>query len=79
MTCAYIYDAKRNVSKNDEINKKKREFAILKILYCSYGCQMNVSDSEVVASILEQIGYSHTNELHESDLILLNLFNKGKS
>ena len=33
---------------------------------------MNVSDSEVVASILEQIGYSHTNELHESDLILLN-------
>ena len=33
---------------------------------------MNVSDSEVVASILEQIGYSHTNEMQESDLILLN-------
>tara|TARA_Y100000768_G_scaffold297910_1_gene231656 strand:- start:704 stop:2035 length:1332 start_codon:yes stop_codon:yes gene_type:complete len=33
---------------------------------------MNVSDSEVVASILQQIGYSHTNELHDSDLILLN-------
>ena len=38
----------------------------------SYGCQMNFADSEVVASILESIGYSNTNMLENSDLILLN-------
>ena len=56
-----------------EINQKnKRIYNSKKFSIISYGCQMNVSDSEVVASILEQIGYSHTNELDESDLILLN-------
>ena len=38
----------------------------------SYGCQMNFADSEVVASILESIGYSNTNRIENSDLILLN-------
>ena len=52
--------------------KKKRISNSKKFSIISYGCQMNVSDSEVVASILQQIGYSHTNELHDSDLILLN-------
>ena len=61
------------LAKTLEINKKKkRTYNSKKFSIISYGCQMNVSDSEVVASILEQIGYSHTNELNESDLILLN-------
>ena len=38
----------------------------------SYGCQMNFSDSEIVASILNKEGYSTTRNLEESDLILLN-------
>ena len=38
----------------------------------SYGCQMNFADSEVVASILENIGYKHTNNIENSNLILLN-------
>jgi tRNA-2-methylthio-N6-dimethylallyladenosine synthase len=38
----------------------------------SYGCAMNFSDSEVVASILEKNGYSTTRNIEESDLILLN-------
>lgn len=38
----------------------------------SYGCQMNFSDSEIVASILAGIGYSATREMEESDLILIN-------
>ncbi len=33
---------------------------------------MNVSDSEVVASILEGMGYVFTNDMNDSDLILLN-------
>ena len=38
----------------------------------SYGCQMNFSDSEIVASILAEIGYSPTRNMEESDLILIN-------
>ncbi|MEZ4738716.1 MAG: MiaB/RimO family radical SAM methylthiotransferase [Flavobacteriales bacterium] len=38
----------------------------------SYGCQMNVSDSEVVASILAKDGYTAVNSAEEADLVLLN-------
>ena len=38
----------------------------------SYGCQMNFSDSEIVASILNNHGYGATSNTAEADLILLN-------
>lgn len=38
----------------------------------SYGCQMNFSDSEIVASILSNEGYNTTSQLDEADLVLLN-------
>lgn len=38
----------------------------------SYGCQMNFSDSEIVASILNKEGYDTTDNYQEADLILLN-------
>lgn len=38
----------------------------------SYGCQMNFSDSEVVASILAQDGYATTRNIAEADLVLIN-------
>jgi tRNA-2-methylthio-N6-dimethylallyladenosine synthase len=38
----------------------------------SYGCQMNFSDSEIVASILGGAGFTATRNLEESDLILIN-------
>ena len=38
----------------------------------SYGCAMNFSDSEIVASILADKGYSTTSDFHEADLILVN-------
>jgi tRNA-2-methylthio-N6-dimethylallyladenosine synthase len=38
----------------------------------SYGCQMNFSDSEIVASILADEGYTATDIIEESDLILIN-------
>lgn len=38
----------------------------------SYGCAMNFSDSEVVASILLKEGYSTTQEMNEADLVLIN-------
>lgn len=38
----------------------------------SYGCQMNFSDSEIVASILANEGFNTTQELSEADLVLVN-------
>mgnify|MGYP000252014484 FL=1 len=38
----------------------------------SYGCQMNFSDSEVVASILSDQGYQTTRNIDDADVILLN-------
>ncbi len=38
----------------------------------SYGCQMNFSDSEIVASILADQGYNTTQNLEDADLVLVN-------
>jgi len=38
----------------------------------SYGCQMNFSDSEIVASILREEGFSTTSNFEEADLIFVN-------
>ncbi|MBQ4278407.1 MAG: MiaB/RimO family radical SAM methylthiotransferase, partial [Rikenellaceae bacterium] len=38
----------------------------------TYGCQMNVGDSEIVLSILQTDGFRHTAEIGEADLILIN-------
>lgn len=38
----------------------------------TYGCQMNFSDSEIVASIIEKQNYESTTDIKEADLILLN-------
>lgn len=43
-----------------------------KLFLESYGCQMNFSDSEIVASILSKEGYNTTMKVEEADLILLN-------
>lgn len=53
---------------NNEVNPN-----ILKRFYIeSYGCQMNFSDSEIVASILSDCSYSPTRDIEAADLILLN-------
>ncbi|MCK9626122.1 MAG: tRNA (N6-isopentenyl adenosine(37)-C2)-methylthiotransferase MiaB [Bacteroidales bacterium] len=38
----------------------------------TYGCQMNVNDSEVALSILQEAGYSLCDKMEEADLILIN-------
>jgi tRNA-2-methylthio-N6-dimethylallyladenosine synthase len=49
------------------------EKAYLKKFYIeSYGCQMNFSDSEIVASILNEQGFGATRNLDDADLIFLN-------
>ena len=43
-----------------------------KVYIETYGCQMNVADSEVVVSILSGAGYEPTEEIKDAGLILLN-------
>ncbi|MFT7072960.1 MAG: tRNA-2-methylthio-N6-dimethylallyladenosine synthase [Patiriisocius sp.] len=43
-----------------------------KLFIESYGCAMNFSDSEVVASILQEQGFNTTQILEEADLVLVN-------
>lgn len=43
-----------------------------KLFIESYGCQMNFSDSEIVASILSNEGYNTTQNLEDADLVLVN-------
>lgn len=38
----------------------------------TYGCQMNVADSEVVASVMETVGYEMTSTVEDADAVLLN-------
>ena len=43
-----------------------------KIFIETYGCQMNVGDSEIVVSIMQQEGYIYTEEIAEADVVLIN-------
>ena len=43
-----------------------------KLLIETYGCQMNVADSEVVASVMQMAGYETTENIDEADAVLLN-------
>ena len=38
----------------------------------TYGCQMNVGDSEIVVSIMQKEGYRYTEVLEEADVVLIN-------
>jgi tRNA-2-methylthio-N6-dimethylallyladenosine synthase len=51
----------------DESTGKSRKLYIE-----SYGCQMNFSDSEIVASILRKEGFDTTSDISQADLVFLN-------
>lgn len=44
----------------------------LRLFIETYGCQMNVADSEVVASIMEMAGYSLADSVEDADAVMLN-------
>ncbi|WP_299119442.1 tRNA (N6-isopentenyl adenosine(37)-C2)-methylthiotransferase MiaB [uncultured Winogradskyella sp.] len=50
----------------------KKEGNQRKLFIESYGCAMNFSDSEIVASILSEQGFNTTQKLEEADLVLVN-------
>ena len=52
--------------------KSAAEKAEKKLFIETYGCQMNVADSEVVASIMQMDGYALTDQIEEADAIFVN-------
>ena len=67
--------AKRGLSKVEYIYEERLPnnlFAGKKYYIRTYGCQMNVHDSEEIKSILNLLGYTTTNRIEDADLIILN-------
>lgn len=52
--------------------KSAAENAEKKLFIETYGCQMNVADSEVVASVMQMAGYEMTEEIQDADAIFVN-------
>ncbi|HYG03588.1 MAG TPA: tRNA (N6-isopentenyl adenosine(37)-C2)-methylthiotransferase MiaB [Chryseosolibacter sp.] len=55
-----------------KVSKSSNTGKARKLYIESYGCQMNFSDSEIVASILEKEGFDTTSEIKEADVVFLN-------
>lgn len=56
-----------------QVNEDIKKYFKGKLYYIeTYGCQMNVHDSENIKAILEEIGFIETNDMYTSDLIILN-------
>ena len=60
-----------NIQGDALVLEPKKENA-RKLYIESYGCQMNFSDSEIVASILAKEGFNTTQKMEEADLVLVN-------
>ncbi len=72
---------KRNTDFNQLLEESRQGEVLLlenekpqarKLYLESYGCAMNFSDSEIVASIMNEDGFSTTNDINEADVIFLN-------
>ena len=55
-----------------QFTKKRAKSNVKKMYIETYGCQMNFSDSEIVASILSEDNYTSTKNIEEADIILVN-------
>ena len=44
-----------------------------KYFIITYGCQMNKSDSERIAQVLERIGYEKASKVDKADLVIVNM------
>ena len=59
--------------RNFEMDDKFKKIGVGKTYYVkTYGCQMNVHDSENIKAILEEMGFKENDDMEKSDLILLN-------
>lgn len=67
-----LVDEKASEACEMEITKDQALPGQRKLYIESYGCQMNFSDSEIVASIMEKEGFGTTSKIDDADLVLIN-------
>ncbi|MEQ9591291.1 MAG: tRNA (N6-isopentenyl adenosine(37)-C2)-methylthiotransferase MiaB [Cyclobacteriaceae bacterium] len=67
-----VLDSKSEEMCEVKVSPKSEMGGTRKLYIESYGCQMNFSDSEIVASILAKEGFDTTTEISEADLVFLN-------
>ena len=60
------------MNQTKEADFKSANLEAKKLFIETYGCQMNVADSEVVASVMEMDGYEITDTLEDADAIFVN-------
>jgi tRNA-2-methylthio-N6-dimethylallyladenosine synthase len=63
-----ILNNRGSIQKKNIRNKDSQR----KVYIETYGCQMNLSDSEIILGVLYSVGFSETDDIKNSDLILLN-------
>ncbi len=56
----------------DILDRSVQEFSGRRVYVETYGCQMNLADTEIVLGILNKSGYSPTQAIDEADVVLLN-------
>ena len=57
---------------NANVISDTKLFANKKYFLKTYGCQMNVHDSELIRNLVENIGFTACDKMEESDLVILN-------
>ena len=78
MLMPHLDEAKKRTKNLVKVRKYKidddyKELGLGKTYYIkTYGCQMNVHDSENIKAILEEMGFKETLDMEKADLILLN-------
>ena len=60
------------MEENTGADLKSATSGMKKLFIETYGCQMNVADSEVIASVMKMAGYDVTEQLDEADAVFLN-------
>ena len=60
------------MEENTGADLKSATSGMKKLFIETYGCQMNVADSEVIASVMKMAGYDITEQLDEADTVFLN-------
>ncbi len=67
-----ILGAPEQISSGVSVSKEQHTGNPRKLYIESYGCQMNFSDSEIVASLLAKDGFDTTSDINQADVIFLN-------
>ena len=61
-----------HLTQDKKVPYSEEEVVVRRLYLESYGCAMNLSDSEIVASIMTGIGFTTTNSTDDADVIFLN-------